>query len=91
MGTSFSRSSPALVDPSGRKVVEYMVNSYASKRVSVFEELGVWTVLVHNFSGENKTFEGEEAREQAIRYAGLHELGIYNSPIAYETNWTIVS
>jgi hypothetical protein len=63
------------------------MNSYASKRVSVFEELGVWTVLVHDFPSENKTFQGENAQFLAVRYAGIHELGVYNSLVSQGLNF----
>jgi hypothetical protein len=68
-----------------------MVNSYASKRVSVFEEAGVWTVLVHDFPSENKTFQGEDAQSLAVRHAGIYELGVYASSVVPTVDYQVVS
>lgn len=63
------------------------MKSYASKFVSVFEEQGVWTVLVHIDPSSNKTFQGEDAQFWAVRYAGRYELGVYNSLVSQGVNF----
>jgi hypothetical protein len=71
-----------------------MVNSYASRLVSVFEtsfNSGTWVVLVHNSPSESKTFDGQDSQARAVQYAGLLDLDVYASSVVPVVDYQVVS